>query len=69
MNDVALKPKTAKDEVREALDLLPDELTLSELVYELGILSLIRGREANDDPKDDIPDEEMGSRIASWFAR
>ena len=69
MNDTMTIAGTAKDDVRAMLDRLPDGLTLDDIAYHLGVLKLLREREANDRPEDDIPREEVRRRINSWFAK
>ncbi len=58
----------AKDEVRALLDRLPEDATLEQIQYHLGVyVTLTRRAERDHEPG--ISDEEMSRRIDSWFVR
>jgi hypothetical protein len=65
--DIAVKPKlAAKDEVRALLDRLPDDVTMEDIRYHLGVV--IKVLEAEADTSGDIPHEEMKRQFARWLA-
>lgn len=63
MNDAPVLARSAKDEVRAMLDRLPDDLTLDDIAYHLGVLKLIREREANDRPENDRSQDEVMEQL------
>ena len=66
MNDVTVQAPTAKAEVRAMLDRLPDSVTLADIAYHLGVLKLIREREASHRPEDDISHAELKRQMRQW---
>lgn len=61
--------KTAKDEVRELLDGLPDEASLEEIQYHIYVRQKVqRGLEAERDGKT-LTHEEMKRRLAQWLEK
>lgn len=58
---------SAKDEVRALLDRLPDDLTLEQIQYHLGVFVKITRSEERADREGWIPHEEVKRRIGSWF--
>ncbi len=61
--------KTAKDEVRELLDQMPEEATLEDIQYHLYVRQKVRkGLEAADQGPV-ISQEEVEKRMARWLGR
>jgi hypothetical protein len=69
VNDAPRLKLTPKDDVRAMLDRLPDSVGYADIAYHLGVLQLIREREADDRPEDDIPHEDLKRRMKSWRGR
>jgi predicted transcriptional regulator len=61
--------KTAKDEVREILDQVPDDATLEEIQYRIYVHQTIdRGLEDVKNGKT-VSQQEMESRMARWLGK
>lgn len=61
--------KTAKDEVREILDQIPDDASLEEIQYRIYVRqSVERGLQDVKEGKT-IPQAEMEARIARWLGK
>ena len=61
--------KTAKDEVREILDQVPDDATLEEIQYRIYVRQTIdRGLEDVKNGKT-VSQQEMESRMARWLGK
>lgn len=61
--------KTAKEEVREIIDKLPDNISLEEIQYHIYVhQKILRGLK---DVKEDrvVSNEDMKKRIAKWIER
>ena len=59
--------KTAKDEVRELLDNLPDDASLEDIQYHLYVLQKIRMGEEAAHAGMVIPHEEVMRELAEWL--
>ena len=59
----------AKDEVRALLDRLPDDVTLEQIQYHLGVYVKITRSEERADREGWVSHEEVSRRIDSWFAK
>ena len=64
--ETADRPKTAKDEVKQVLDNLPDDSSFEEIVRELAFERMIERGLADADAGRTLSNEEMKQRIASW---
>ena len=60
------RPTTAKEEVQQVLDGLPDDSSFEEIVHELAFERMIERGLADADAGRTISSEEMKQRIASW---
>ena len=59
--------KSAKDEVREVLDMLPDDCTIEDIQYTLYVRESIRAGEADIDAGRIHTQEEIESIVAEWL--
>lgn len=59
--------KTAKDEVRELLDQIPDDATLEQIQYHIYVRQKIERGLAEVESGKTISHEEMEARIARWL--
>ena len=59
----------AKDEVRALLDRLPDDVTLEQIQYHLGVYVKITRSEERAEKECWTPHEEVKRRIDAWFAK
>jgi len=59
-------PTTAKEEVQQVLDNLPDDSSYEEIVHELAFEQMIERGLADADAGRMISNDEMKQRIASW---
>jgi predicted transcriptional regulator len=60
---------SAKDEVRDLLEKLPDEATFDEIEYQIYVLHEIREGIAEADRGELIDHEELKARMAKWLDR
>ncbi len=60
---------TAKEEVRDLLEKLPDEASLSDIEYEIYVLHEIRQGIAEADRGELIDHEDVKVRMATWLGR
>ncbi len=58
---------TAKEEVRDLLEKLPDEASFDDIEYQIYVLHEIREGIAEADRGDLIDHEEVKSRMAKWL--
>lgn len=63
--ETAQRP-TAKEEVQQVLDGLPDDISFEEIVHELAFERMIERGLDDADHGRTISNEEMKQRIASW---
>ena len=61
--------KTAKDEVRELLQNLPDDASLEDIQYHLYVHQKIQRGLAAADQGRTIPHEEAGRRMSRWLEK
>ena len=59
--------RSAKDEVRALLDRLPDDVTLEDIQYHLGVVVKLLRSEERADREGWIPHAEAKRRIDRWF--
>lgn len=59
-------PSTAKEEVQQVLDNLPDDSSYDEIVHELAFERMIERGLTDADAGRMISNDEMKQRIASW---
>jgi predicted transcriptional regulator len=59
---------TAKEEVRDLLENLPDEATFEDIEYQIYVLHEIREGIAEADRGELIDHEEVKARMAKWLA-
>ncbi len=62
------RPKTAKEEVKQLIENLPDDSTFDEIVHELAFERMIERGLADADSGRTLSNETMKQRIASWAA-
>lgn len=73
MADIDTEPKSAidaldpKDQVRRLLDNLPDDVTLEDIQYHLGVVIKVRRSEERAEREGWIPHEEVERRLAKWL--
>jgi hypothetical protein len=73
MADIDTEPKSAiaaldpKDQVRRLLDNLPDDVTLEDIQYHLGVVVKVRRSEERAEREGWIPHEEVERRLAKWL--
>ena len=58
---------TAKDDVRQLLDRLPDEASLEDIQYEVYVLDDIRRGTEEIDRGEAVEHEEVKRRLAKWL--
>lgn len=58
--------QTAKQEVRELLDQLPDEATVEDIHYHLYVLEKIRRGEARAKAEGALTQNDVEARLAKW---
>jgi len=58
---------TAKDEVRQLLDRLPDEASLEDIQYEVYVLDDIRRGTEEIDRGEAVEHEEVKRRLSKWL--
>jgi predicted transcriptional regulator len=58
---------TAKDEVRELLDRLPDEATFEDIQYQVYVLDEITRGSEEIERGDIVEHEEVKRRLAKWL--
>lgn len=61
--------RSAKDEVRALLDRLPDDVTLEDIQYHLGVVVKLLRSEERADREGWIPHAEFERRFARWIAK
>jgi predicted transcriptional regulator len=61
--------KTAKDEVRELLDNLPDDASLEDIQYHLYVRQKIQRGLAAAEQGHTIPHEEVVRRMSRWLEK
>lgn len=59
--------KSAKDEVREVLDLLPDDCTMDDIEYALHVRESIRRGLWSLENEPTYTQEEVEAAVAEWF--
>lgn len=60
---------TAKDEVRDLLERLPDEASFDEIEYQIYVLHEIRQGIAEADRGELVDHEELKARMAKWLGK
>lgn len=61
--------QTAKQEVRELLDQLPDEATIEDIHYHLYVLEKIRRGEARAKSEGTLTQAAVEARLAKWITK
>ena len=61
--------QTAKQEVRELLDQLPDEATVEDIHYHLYVLEKIRHGEARAKTEGTLTQDDVEARLAQWITK
>lgn len=61
--------QTAKQEVRELLDALPDEATVEDIHYHLYVLEKIRRGEARAKAEGTLTQNDVEARLAKWITK
>ena len=61
--------QTAKQEVRELLDQLPDEATVEDIHYHLYVLEKIRHSEARAKTEGRLTQDDVEARLAQWITK
>jgi hypothetical protein len=61
--------QTAKQDVRELLDQLPDEATVEDIHYHLYVLEKIRRGEARAKTEGTLTQDEVEARLAKWITK
>lgn len=61
--------QTAKQEVREMLDQLPDEATVEDIHYHLYVLEKIRRGEQRAKTEGTLTQDEVEARLAKWVTK
>ncbi len=64
--ETATRPHSAKEEVQQVLDGLPDDSSFEEIVHELAFERMIERGLADADAGRTISNDEMKQRITSW---
>lgn len=60
---------TAKDEVRELLEQLPEDTTLEDIQYHLYVRELLAGRLAELPSAKLVSQQEVERRLAKWLGK
>ena len=61
--------QTAKQEVRELLDQLPDEATVEDIHYHLYVLEKIRRGEARAKIEGTLTQDDVETRLRKWITK
>jgi hypothetical protein len=61
--------QTAKQEVRELLDQLPDDATVEDIQYHLYVLEKIRRGETRAETEGTLTQDEVEARLRKWITR
>lgn len=61
--------QTAKQEVRELLDQLPDDATVEDIQYHLYVLEKIRRGEERAKTEGTLTQDEVEARLRKWITR
>ena len=61
--------RTAKQDVRELLDQLPDEATVEDIHYHLYVLEKIRRGEARAKTEGTVTQNDVEARLAKWITK
>lgn len=61
--------QTAKQEVRELLDALPDEATVEDIHYHLYVLEKIRRGEHRAKTEGTLTQDEVEARLSKWITK
>ena len=60
---------SVKELIRNAVDKMPDSISIDEALEELEILAAIQRADEAADAGDEISHEEVKQEIASWFSK
>lgn len=60
---------TAKEQVQEVLQSLPDDCSMEQIQYHLYVADLIRHRLETADNEPSIPHEEVKKRLEKWLIK
>ncbi|HEY2588690.1 MAG TPA: hypothetical protein VGI81_23310 [Tepidisphaeraceae bacterium] len=60
------QPKSDKQRVIQLLEQLPDDCTLDDIQYHLGVMQVIQRRGAQADSGDFVSQEDVKARLANW---
>lgn len=61
--------QTAKQEVRELLDQLPEDATVEDIHYHLYVLEKIRRGEARAKTEGTLSQDDVEARLAKWITK
>ena len=61
--------QSAKQEVRELLDQLPEDATVEDIHYHLYVLEKIRRGEARAKAEGTLAQDEVEARLAKWITK
>lgn len=61
--------QTAKQEVRELLDQLPEDATVEDIHYHLYVLEKIRRGEARAKTEGALSQDDVEARLAKWITK
>lgn len=67
MEDMETAPTSVKQRVRDALDELPDDCSIDDILYRLHVIDTIARRLQRADKERGVPQDEVERRLAKWL--